>query len=67
MSILCKVLETMIRNSVVHHIEKNELFSIHQHGFIVFNKSVGDFGGIDRGTGGRVWAGCSVFGLPESI
>lgn len=32
-SIICKMLERTIRDSIVEHMEQNKLFSIHQHGF----------------------------------
>jgi hypothetical protein len=33
-SVPCKVLESLIRTKLVQHIEKNKLFSDHQHGFM---------------------------------
>jgi len=32
-SVVCKVLETIIRNNIVKHMETNNLLSQHQHGF----------------------------------
>ena len=32
-SVLCKLMERIIRKRIVDHLEKNEIFSVHQHGF----------------------------------
>ena len=32
-SIICKILESIIRDSIVEHMDKNKLFIEHQHGF----------------------------------
>ena len=32
--VLCKVMESLIRDSVIEHLEKNSLLSKHQHGFV---------------------------------
>ena len=70
-SVLCKTMESIIRDEVVKYLQNEGLVSESQHGFMrgrsCLTNLLETFEAWKKEEGRRFWSGCNLFGLSEGI
>ena len=69
-SIICKLMESIIRDKIVIHMERNNLFSQMQHGFVPLRNCMTNllmYGELDGYVGERISNRCYLHRFCKSI